>query len=81
MRRAHQMVVHRVCKMIGGDAVGFQKHEILVVFGHFDRALDKIGEFDAILLISRGTQPHDIGEACLDLLQRLGGGKGAAGVA
>ena len=42
MRRAHQVVVHRVGEMVGGDAVGFQQDLINVVFRDGQRALDQI---------------------------------------
>ena len=39
---AHEVIVHGVGEVVGGDAVGLQKHLIDVVFRDGERALDQI---------------------------------------
>ena len=45
MRCAHEVVINSVGKVVGRYSVRFEQYEILVVFGNFKCALDKIGEF------------------------------------
>ena len=47
MRRAHEMVVDDMRKMVCRNAVRFEQHDILVVFRQLHRPLHKIRELDA----------------------------------
>ena len=51
MGGAHQVVVHRMGKVIGGDAVCFQQHDVVVVFREFDLAFDQVFVFDPVFQI------------------------------
>jgi len=43
------MVVDSVSEVIGGDPVGFEKDEVLVVLGYLKVALYKVGELCLLL--------------------------------
>ena len=54
VRGLHQMIVDSVREMIGRDAVGFEKHEILVVLRNLERALYLICELRLLLRVAVG---------------------------
>ena len=60
---AHQMIVHRMSKVIGGDAVGLQQNMIHIVFRNGQLALDQVVKFELILNRAHGLEPQDPGIA------------------
>ena len=78
MGGAHQMIVHRVGEVIGGDAVGFQQHNVLIVFRHLDGAFDHIIKFDAARFVAGRPQPYNIRLSLVHASHRLVGRQIAA---
>ena len=72
--RAHQMVVHNVCKVVGRDAVRLEDNHVLIVLGDFHLALDEILVADLVLNAALGAETNNIrralGKLCLDVLHR-----------
>ena len=64
VRSAHEMVVDRMCKMIGGNAVGLEQDKILVVLGQLELSLNKVGECDLLLRIAVGKYTQHERVAC-----------------
>ena len=58
---AHQVVIHRVCKVVGGNAVGFQKNVVNVVFGNGQLALHQIVKFELVFDGAGGAEPQHPG--------------------
>ena len=53
---AHEVIVHGVGEVVGGDTVGLQKHEVLIVDGHLQLAAHQILEGDLLLAVAVGQQ-------------------------
>ena len=72
--RAHQMIVHNVCKVIGRDAVRLEDNDVLIVLSDLHLALYEVLVTDLVLDAALGTEADDIrralGELCLDVLHR-----------
>ena len=60
----HEVIVHRVGEVVGGDAVGLEQDEVLIVDGHFQLAADEILEGDLLLAVAIGEQAQNPGIAC-----------------
>ena len=58
---AHQVVVHGVGKVIGGDAVGLQQHVVHVVFGDGQLALYQVVKLELVLDGAGGAEPQHPG--------------------
>ena len=54
------MIVDGVGKVVGRDAVRFEEDKVLVVFRHFDGALDEIVKAEAAAFVAVRAQTHDI---------------------
>ncbi len=71
---AHQMIVHRVGEVIGGDAVGFKKNVVDVILGDGELALHQVVKLELILNGAGGAEPKHPGLARVqlgtDVLQR-----------
>ena len=70
----HQVVVHHVGEVIGGDAVAFQQHQILIVLRHIQLAPDGVQHFGPLFrvahtLIAQHPGPA-LGQLFFYLLQR-----------
>ena len=63
MGGSHQVVVHRVGKVIGGNAVGFQQHHIDHILLHFNFAFDQIVKAHLALRLAGGAQAQGPGLA------------------
>ena len=50
--RFHEVVVDCMGKVVCRNAVGFEKHEVLVVFRNFKVSFDKVGEFRLLLRVA-----------------------------
>ena len=74
VRRAHKVVVHSVCKVICRYTVALEQHEILVVFGDLELALDKIGKGRFLFGVAVGKnaqhEPVARGKITLNILYR-----------
>ena len=73
MGGAHQVVIHGMGKMIGGDAVGFQKNVVNVVFGDGQLSLHQVIELKLVFNAAGGAEPEHPGvsgvQLSLDVLQ------------
>ena len=73
VRSSHQMVVHRVGEVIGGNAVALEQDKIFVVFGNLQLALNQVGEGDFLFGIAVRKQAQDkrvaVLQMCLDFLR------------
>ena len=56
---AHEVIVYGVGEVVGGDAVGLQKYEVLIVDGHFQLAAHQILEGDLLLAVTVGQQAQN----------------------
>ena len=63
MGGAHQVVIHGVGKVVGGDAVGLQKHMVHVVFRNGQLSLYQIVKFELVLNGAGGAEPQHPGVA------------------
>ena len=74
MGGAHQVVVHRVGKVVGGNSVGFQKHLVNVILRDRQFSLYQIVKLKLIGHISRGAEAqhpaHSSIQLGFDVLQR-----------
>ena len=66
-RRAHQVVVHHMCEMVGRDAVRLEDDHVLIILRDLHFALDQILVADLVLDAALRTEPHDVGRALLEL--------------
>lgn len=65
VRRAHERVVHRVGEMVSGHPVALEQHVVHVVFRQFQRAFDKVCEFELARWIAFRAKADDKGRAPL----------------
>ena len=63
MGGAHQVVVHGVGEVIGGNAVGFQQHMVHIVFRNGQLALYQVVEFELVLNGARRAEAEHPGIA------------------
>ena len=70
-RGTHEVVVDDVGEVVGREAVGFQDHDIGVVVLKLDLAADGIVEFDFAIMVAKGTETDDPGDAGFDLRDPL----------
>ena len=74
MGGTHQVIVHSVSEMIGGDTIRLQQNMVHIVFGDGQLALDQIVELELILDGSGRAETKDPGVACgklcLDIFHR-----------
>ena len=61
MGGAHEVVIHGVGKVIGGNAVGFEKHVIDVVLRNGQLALYQVVKFELPVNAALGTEPENPG--------------------
>ena len=78
MCRTHKVVVDSVGEMVGRDSVGFEKDEVLVVFGNFKRTLYKVGEFYLFVGVAERENTKHEGMSCFDVFFNLFNRKVAA---
>ena len=69
---AHEVVVHGVGEVVGGNAIGFKEHVIDVVLRDGQLALYQIVEFELAVNAALGTEPQHPGisggQLCLNIL-------------
>ncbi len=72
--RSHEVIVDRVSKVVGRNAVGFEENEVLVVLRNFEIALDEVGKAGFLFGVAVGKQTQDKGIAVckmrLDFVER-----------
>ena len=66
VRRAHEVVVADMCKVIGRHAVALQKHLIDYILRHFNFAADHVVKDNSLVLVALGAEAEHIGLASLD---------------
>ena len=71
MGGAHQVVIHRVSKVIGGNTVGFQQYVIYVVLGNGQLSLHQVIKLKLVFDAAGGTKAKDPGlsgrQLCLNV--------------
>ena len=67
MSGAHQVVIHGMGKMIGGDAVGFQKNVVNVVFGDGQLSLHQVIELELVFNAAGGAETEHPGVSGVQL--------------
>ena len=69
---AHEVIVHGVGEVVGGNAIGFKEHVIDVVLRDGQLTLYQIVEFELAVNAALGTEPQDPrisgGQLCLNIL-------------
>ena len=73
MGGVHQVIIHRMGKVIGGDAVRLQQDVVHIVFGDGQLALDQIVKLELIFDAAGAAEPQNPGIAgiqlCLHIFQ------------
>ena len=72
MGGAHEVIVHGMGEVVGGNAIGFKEHVIDVVLRDGQLALYEVVEFELPVNAALGTEPQDPGisggQLCLNVL-------------